>query len=104
MAAKILKWGKSLMAYNNFSSTCLATNSKPTAKEPVYARVSCAGQLNVRELPDRFAGIICVIDSKGLVQVEDIDDGWAHVYTETGMEGYIIADCIIILPNKCNES
>lgn len=63
-------------------------------KEPAkYIVVNC-NRLNVREKPSMDSAILCVLNNSETMLVEDIVDGWAHVYTEFGIEGYIVEEYI----------
>jgi hypothetical protein len=62
--------------------------------EPEMAKVAGCTKLNVRALPDKQAEIICIIDCGHELMIEDICDGWAHVYTGSGIEGYVMVQFI----------
>lgn len=60
--------------------------------------VSGCVRLNVREEPDAYADIICVIPAKSEVQVcldHEFED-WYHVCTAAGQEGYCMKQFITI--------
>lgn len=63
-------------------------------KEPKTFIVESKGKLNVRKSADKDGERICQLDSGDQIQVEDIDNGWAHVYTSSGIEGYVMAEFI----------
>ena len=49
-------------------------------------------KLNVRDKPDKLGSVILVLDVGEIVDIEQIIDGWAHIYTGTGMDGYVVVD------------
>jgi uncharacterized protein YgiM (DUF1202 family) len=62
--------------------------------EPKTFTVTSKGKLNVRKTAGRDGELVCQIGSGEKVQVESIEDEWAHIYTSSGIEGYVMAEFI----------
>jgi hypothetical protein len=68
-------------------------NANPP-KEPKTAKVISSGKLNVRKTPGKDGTVLCLINPGSKLLVEGVNDGWAHVYTESGIEGYVMSEFI----------
>lgn len=67
----------------------------PPVNKPKAAVVSTY-KLNVRQEPNKLSKVLCVLDSGTNIMVDNSDEDWAHVYTEHGVEGYVMKEYIII--------
>lgn len=66
--------------------------SPPT--QPKMAIVISLGKLNVRMKPSKGSSILCVVDPGSQLLIESVDSDWAHAYTSSGIEGYVMAEFI----------
>lgn len=100
---------KNYRAMYNFK---LAENGYTTTEDPAAAKEKLANEegveyvlgtvrncicLNVREEPDAHAEIVCVMPVRSVVQVflnEELE-GWYHVCTAVGQEGYCMKDYVL---------
>lgn len=72
----------------------LQNKETPAPKElKTYEVVNCSN-LNVREKADRTSPVKCLLKAGETVNVESISDGWAHVYTSKGIEGYVMKEFV----------
>lgn len=55
-----------------------------------------SSKLNVREKPSRLGEVVCMVFRGNELLVEDIADGWVHIYTSSGAEGYVMEEYIQI--------
>lgn len=62
----------------------------PQTKPKTFKVTNCL-QLNLREKPNLDANIIKRLVSGAELKIEDITNDWAHVYTTSGIEGYVMA-------------
>lgn len=64
-------------------------------EQPVYAVVT-AKKLNLRELPTKSqeAKVIHILEEDDLVLVSEVSGEWARVYSENGIEGYVMREFI----------
>lgn len=64
--------------------------------EPKTYTVITKGKLNVRRHPSAGmqSEMLCQLRPGDKVQVESIEDDWAHIYTTSGIEGYVMANLI----------
>jgi hypothetical protein len=53
--------------------------------------------LNIRKVPSKLGEILCVLNPGNEVLVEDIQDGWAHIYTSAGVDGYVMEEYISLI-------
>lgn len=67
--------------------------SKKESQKPKDAIVSCIC-LNVREKPTVASPIVGVVRKDEKLIVNHVNDGWASITTETGMDGYCMCDFI----------
>jgi uncharacterized protein YgiM (DUF1202 family) len=63
-------------------------------REPKFATVTSSGQLNLRKSPTTDSKVLCRLDKGAKLMVEDTRDNWAHVYTSSGLEGYVMSQYI----------
>jgi hypothetical protein len=76
---------------NNFSGT--SPENKPQ-NEFKNGTVENCPSLNLRKEPDKAAGIIKVLRVHDKLSIEGISNGWAHVHTRDGLEGYVMKEYI----------
>lgn len=63
-------------------------------KEKVVEITKCKF-LNMRKHPNKNADIVCILKQGDCVMVTGLSSsGWARVYTEAGLMGYVVADYI----------
>jgi len=67
-----------------------------STQAPLMATVISSGKLNVRESPDKFSNVICVVNRGDVLIVADTDthDGWVFVKTNSGVIGYVMREYI----------
>jgi uncharacterized protein YgiM (DUF1202 family) len=63
-------------------------------KEPVMGKVYNCSRLNIRKEPSLDANVLCIVSEGDTLMIEDDRDGWSHVYTSAGIEGYAISNYI----------
>jgi uncharacterized protein YgiM (DUF1202 family) len=68
--------------------------SEEKSKEPRMAKVISPGKLNVRKGPDKSSDVICLVSPDANILIEDVDGDWAHIYTDVGIEGYVMVEFI----------
>lgn len=66
--------------------------SKPT--EPTIAKVISPSGLNVRKTPSSNGDVLCILKTGSKVSIEELGDEWAHIYTSSGIEGYVRVEFI----------
>ena len=64
-------------------------NEKPTQKKWVTTT-----RLNLREKPDLNSNVVLILSFGETLKVDKFKDGWAHVSTKEGIEGYVVQDYI----------
>lgn len=62
--------------------------------EPKDFKVVNCSNLNVREKADRSSAVKVIIKAGAKVVVEEIVEDWAHIYTDSGVEGYVMKEFI----------
>lgn len=60
--------------------------------EPKDFKVINCSNLNVRKKADRGSSVKAIIKAGQKVVVEEIVDDWAHIYTDSGVEGYVMKE------------
>jgi uncharacterized protein YgiM (DUF1202 family) len=58
------------------------------------ATVISSGKLNLRTSPSKSGEILCILNPGEELLIEDLADGWAHVYTSSGAYGYVMSEYI----------
>jgi len=69
-------------------------NKLPTEGDQT-ATVVCPSHLNVRESADILSRVVAILKPGDIVEVQDIQDDWTHVYTSSGIEGYSLSEYIV---------
>jgi len=59
-------------------------------KEPTLATVSNCSRLNVRADPNKLSDVTGVLNAGDTIFVGSIHEGWAHIKTNSGIEGYVM--------------
>lgn len=62
----------------------------------VYPKATVIGciKLNVRSAPNKLGNILAVIDQGSNMLVRSTKDYWAHIYTDSGIDGYVMEEFI----------
>lgn len=66
------------------------SDSKEPPKEPVHATIINCKLLNLRERPTKDSLVICVLGADETLLIDDKQPEWAHVYTSSGFEGFVM--------------
>jgi hypothetical protein len=66
----------------------------PKPKEPVKATIVNCKKLNVRKSNDIKSDVLVVIDNNSELLVEEVCGDWTHVYTASGIPGYVMSKYI----------
>lgn len=74
----------------------LETPETPEPPEPPVYAVVTAKKLNLRELPTKSqeAEVIQILKEGDLVLVSETSGEWAKVFSENGIEGYVMREFI----------
>jgi hypothetical protein len=64
--------------------------------EPKFAIVIAKSKLNVRKLPwmGMQSEMVCQLNRGDKIQVDKLEEGWAHIVTSAGIEGYVMTEYI----------
>lgn len=60
--------------------------------EPKTYFITNCNSLNMRNQPNKDGRVLCVLKSGAEVVVENISDGWAHIYLSSGIDGYVMEE------------
>ena len=63
-------------------------------KEPKRFKIVNCTNLNLREKADRTSSVKTILKAGEIVTVESSTEDWAHVYTDNGVEGYVMKEFI----------
>ncbi len=63
----------------------------PPPTEPKSVVVKCS-LLNIREQADKSSNVVCIAHAGDKLLLENLVGGWAHIYTNFGIEGYAMND------------
>lgn len=67
---------------------------KNTPKKQIIATVISRGKLNVREEASQDSSIISVIVPGTQLVIDDVQDGWAQIHSDSGLKGYVMKEFI----------
>lgn len=70
---------------------------KPERKEPITGTVVGCRLLNIRTEPDIDSDVVCVVPELSTLAVDlsESSNGWFHVYTPAGVEGYCMKKYVV---------
>lgn len=69
-------------------------SDKNSHNEGKIVEVISRGKLNVREIPSKDGEVVTTVDPGAQLMVQSIDREWTHVYTGSGVEGYVMSEFI----------
>lgn len=66
------------------------TPTPPAPKKQLKATVVNCKRLNVRNDPDAKSNVVEVLDAGSELTIDDVENGWVKVQTESGVAGYVM--------------